>query len=166
MKVKWKTKIDKLPAMKATIAEINGKSVTAGVRGHQAWLAGIHEYGCKITITPKMRAWLHRNGLHVKDTTTHITLPERSFLRSGFDENKDRIIKDTQKLLSLAIDGKISGDDVLNQCGAWLREAIKDYATELNNPANHPFTVDRKHSNNPLVDSGDMIEHIEYKIEK
>lgn len=121
--------------------------------------------GCRIAITPKMRKWLHANGLHVRDSTTEIVIPERSFLRNGFDSNKDRIMKDTKILLSLTVNGRISGDDVLKQCGAWLRDAIKDYAVDLRKPENHPFTVDRKNSSNPLVSTGDMIDHIEYEIE-
>lgn len=165
MRVKFETKFDNLPKLKATLAQIDGKKVSVGVRGENAWLAGIHEYGCRIVITPKMRAWLHANGLHVRESTKEIVIPERSFLRNGFDSNKDKIIKDTQKLVSLAVDGRISGDDVLRQCGRWLQEAIKDYAIDLKKPANHSFTVERKGSSNPLISTGDMIDHIKYEIE-
>ena len=112
-----------------------------------------------------MRAWLHANGLHVKDSTTEIVIPERSFLRNGFDSSKDKIMKDTKTLISLAADGRINGDEVLKQCGAWLRDAIKNYAIELRKPENHPFTVERKGSSNPLVSTSDMVDHIEYEIE-
>lgn len=165
MRVKFETKFDNLPKLKATLAHIDGKKVSVGVRGENAWLAGIHEYGCRIVITPKMRAWLHANGLHVRESTKEIVIPERSFLRNGFDSNKDKIIKDTKILLSLTVDGRISGDEVLKQCGSWLRDAIKEYAIDLKKPANHPFTVERKGSSNPLVSTSDMIDHIEYEIE-
>jgi hypothetical protein len=165
MSIKWSKKTDKLPNLQASLKRLDGKAVTVGARGEQAWLGGIHEYGCRITITPKMRAWLHANGLHVKDTTTHITIPERSFLRNGFDEGKDKVIKDTEKLLALVVDGKIDGDKVLEQCGAWLRDSIKDYMVNLNNPSLHPFTVERKHSSNPLIDTGSLLNSIEYEVE-
>lgn len=112
-----------------------------------------------------MRAWLHANGLHVKDSTTEIVIPERSFLRSSFDKHSQDVIKDVKKLIPLMVNGRISGDDVLNQCGAWLRDMVKDYAIELRKPENHPFTVERKGSSNPLVSTSDMVDHIEYEIE-
>lgn len=165
MRIKFETKIDNLPKLKATMAQIDGKSVSVGVRGENAWLAGIHEYGLKILVTEKMRKYLASQGLYLRAETKYINIPERSFLRNGFDTNKKKIMKDVRTLVSLAVDGRINGDDILNQCGAWLRDAIKDYAIELKSPENHPFTVERKNSSNPLVSTGDMIDHIEYEIE-
>lgn len=50
MGVKWKTKIDKLPEMTATTEALCGRIVKVGsLEGENAWLAGIHEYGCTIT---------------------------------------------------------------------------------------------------------------------
>ena len=165
MRIKFETTVDNLPKLKATMAEIDGKKVSVGVRGENAWLAGIHEYGLKILVTNKMRRYLASQGLYLRADTKYINIPERSFLRNGFDENKDRIIKDVKKLIPLAVEGRLNGDDLLNQTGIWLREAIKEYAIDLKNPENHPFTVERKNSSNPLVSTGDMIDHIEYEIE-
>lgn len=40
-------------------------------------LARIQEYGAKIEVTPKMRAYLHWRGLHLKEETKYITIPPR-----------------------------------------------------------------------------------------
>lgn len=40
-------------------------------------LARILEYGARIKVTPKMRAYLHWRGLHLKAETTHIVIPAR-----------------------------------------------------------------------------------------
>ena len=53
-------------------------------------IASVQEFGCKITVTPKMRAYLHSQGLHLKASTKQINIPERSFIRAGFDEQKER----------------------------------------------------------------------------
>ena len=54
MKVKWKTKKNLLPAMEAAVKSLNGRQVTVGVSGaDNAYLAMIHEYGCKIQVTDK-----------------------------------------------------------------------------------------------------------------
>lgn len=112
-----------------------------------------------------MRAWLHKNGLHVKDSTTEIVIPERSFLRKGFDEKHMRAIEKAERVLPLVISGDMSSDQFYEIVGTLLRDGIKDYAVSLNSPPNHPFTTDRKHSSNPLVDSGDMINSIEFEVE-
>ena len=164
MGVKIKTKLNKFPEMQSRIDNLNGKKINVGVAGENGWLAGIHEYGCKITITPKMRAWLRANGLPVRASTTHITIPERSFLRSGFDNCHNEVSKKIEKFLALAIDGKMSEQEFLNTTGTLFRDRIKDYAVSVNTPPNHPFTIERKGSSNPLVDTGDMINSISYEV--
>lgn len=53
-------------------------------------LATVHEYGCDIKVTPKMRAWFAFNyGIHLK--TNVIKIPERSFIRKTFDDQEDFI---------------------------------------------------------------------------
>lgn len=47
-----------------------------------------HEFGAVIPVTDKMRAWLHANGLHLKATTTHITIPRRSFIADTIDREE------------------------------------------------------------------------------
>ena len=44
-------------------------------------IAAVHEFGCTIEVTPKMRAYLHYQGIHLKPDTTHIHIPARPFLR-------------------------------------------------------------------------------------
>lgn len=48
-----------------------------------------HELGAKIKVTPKMRAYLHSIGIHLKPSTTHITIPKRAFLEPAARENMD-----------------------------------------------------------------------------
>lgn len=167
MGVKWKTKKNEFPKMETSIKQIDGKKVSVGVLGggEQSWLAAIHEYGCTIKVTDKMRAYLHSTGLHLKPTTTHITIPERAFLRNGYDENKDDVLNKVENLVGDVIGGTLSADQFMETIGLLLSGKIKDYATELNSPPNHPYTVENKGSANPLVDSGDMIGAISYKVE-
>lgn len=166
MGVKYKTKINKLPEISNTIKKLDGRSVKVGaLQGEHAWLAGIHEYGCHIPVTPKMRAFLHSQGLHLKAETTEIIIPERSFLRTGHDQNADRIMKQTDRAIRQVIDGKLSVDDMLDICGEQFATVIKRYIVELSQPGNHPFTAERKGSGNPLVDTGGLVESITWKKE-
>lgn len=55
-------------------------------------LAAIHEYGATINVTPKMRNYLHKIGIHLKPTTYSIVIPARSFLRATLLSEKGRDI--------------------------------------------------------------------------
>ena len=117
-------------------------------------------YGCNIPVTPKMRAFLHSQGLHLKDSTTHIKIPERSFIRNGHDENVDRILTQTGRAIGQVLAGKLSVDDLLDLYGEQMATAIKTYMRDLSSPANHPYTVEQKGSSNPLIDTGQLLESI------
>lgn len=166
MGIKWTTKTNKFPEMKRNAAELNGKSVEVGVLGggEESWLAGIHEYGCTITVTPKMRAYLHHHGLHLKASTMVIKIPERSFLRNGYDEKKEDVIASAEPVIGDVMSGAMSTNTFLEMVGETLASAIKEFAVDLTSPANHPFTTERKGSSNPLVDSGAMIGAINFRV--
>ncbi len=143
---------------------LNSHNVTVGaLNGNNAWLAGIHEYGCNITVTPKMRAYLRSVGLPLKNSTTVIKIPERSFLRNGHDENVDRIVKQTERAIGQCLIGRMSIDEMLDLYGQQMTTAIKTYMRDLSRPANHPFTVEQKGSSNPLIDTGGLVESITWK---
>lgn len=168
MAVKHTTKKNDLDSMRKQIELINGKGVEVGVlRGEHAWLAAIHEYGLDIEVTPKMRAFLHRKGLHLKKSTTHIHIPERSFLRAGYDKHRDEILKKAGKLLADVTAGNITARGCYQAVGLEMASKISDYAIDLNTPANHPFTIDQKGTSNPLVGpSADMIGGITWRVSK
>lgn len=164
MGIKYKTIKDEFPEMIKRMESLNGRKVEVGVlEGENAWLASIHEYGCNIPVTPKMRAFLHYHGLHLSKDTKVIRIPERSFLRTGYDENVDDVTKRAGMLIAQVLDGSISDDELLNEVGRTLSTKIKEYAVDLSSPPNSSYTVEQKGSSNPLVDSGSMIEGITWR---
>lgn len=167
MGVRLRTTRNEFPRMERALQQLDGKKVSVGVLGggENAWLASIHEYGCRIEVTPKMRKYLAATGLHLKKTTTHITIPERAFLRNGYDEHKNDVINSAERVLGDVIGGTMSTDQFFELIGLLMKSKIQDYARDLDSPPNHPYTVDRKGSGNPLVDSGDMIGAISYRVE-
>lgn len=166
MSFKWKIIKNQFPSMESAVKAIDGKKINVGVKGEHAWLASIHEYGCTIQITPKMRAWLHRNGFHVKDSTTQIVIPERSFLRSGFDECHLDAIEQGERILPLVLEGKLSETQLYELVGGALRDGIQDYAEDMSSPSKHPFTLERNGGKSDLLtDTGDMINSIDFEVE-
>ena len=166
MGVKWKTTINRIPEVSKLSKTLSKRVVNVGAfQGDHAWIAGIHEYGCRIKVTPKMRAFLHSQGLHLAASTTEIVIPERSFLRTGHDQNVDRVLTQTGRALGQVLAGKMDIDTMLDLYGQQMATAIKTYMRDLKNPPNHPYTIEQKGSSNPLVDTGQLIESIIWKKE-
>lgn len=84
-------------------------------------------------------------------------------MRSSHDENADRILKQTERALGQVLAGKMSIDDMLDLYGQQMATAIKKYMRDLKNPPNHPYTIAKKGSSNPLVDTGQLIESIVWR---
>ena len=167
MGVKLITKKNEFPKMLTSLEAFDGVKLNVGVlRGESQWLAGIHEYGCRIPVTNKMRAFLHRCGIHLKKSTKEIVIPERSFLRAGFDANEKDIIELCSRWVRLVENDTVSYDDALRRMGEDIADIIRDYAVELDTPPNSTWTTDWKGSTNPLVDTGDMINGITYEVER
>ena len=166
MGVTQKTVKNQIPEMIKNCEALNKRKIMVGVlEGAAQWLAAIHEYGCDITVTPKMRAFLHYQGLHLSPNTTEIHIPERSFLRSGHDKYVDEVLKKTELALPQVVSGKMSADTFCDMVGQILASKIKAFAIDLKSPPNHPYTVEQKGSSNPLIDTGQMIEGITWKVE-
>lgn len=65
-----------------TYEVVDSKSVFIGVKkGKEHNIAAVHEFGCTIAVTPKMRAYLHHQGVHLRASTQYIHIPARPFLR-------------------------------------------------------------------------------------
>lgn len=165
MKITYTIKTNKIPKIEKSLVKINNKKIKAGVFGEQAWLAGIHEFGCRIKVTDKMRNYLHSQGLHLNPSTQTITIPERSFLRAGYDKNKNNIAKKASQIISYALYGEMNEEEFFKLIGLIMKSNIQDYARDLSAPANHSYTVKQKGSTNPLINTGDMINSISYEVE-
>ena len=127
-------------------------------------IATIHEFGIDIEVTDKMRNYLHAIGLHLKKETKGIKIPERSFLRSGYDSQKKKFIEKLEPLLTKVIMLELPVDAFFNTAGEYMVGQIQDYLTNLKEPPNHPFTIGQKGSSNPLIDSGRLRDSITYKV--
>ena len=158
---------DYIPKIREFFRELGSKAIELGVfGGEQAWLAHIHEYGCIIQVTPKMRAYLKATGLALKPSTTTITIPERAFLRNGYDKGKNEALSAYMDFISALITGNIDADTILEALGTNLEGKIKEYATNQVEPPLHPYTIEhRQHGgSNPLNDTGSMIGAISHRI--
>lgn len=164
VKVRYKVNEDGFPSMKKRLEVIDGTSVEVGVfNGDHAWLAGIHENGCDIPVTDKMRGWLGAHGLHLNKNTTHIHIPARPFLAPGYDKYRDEVLQKARLVLADVAAGNTSARGCYTAVGLYLSSKIKDYARDLSGPGKHPFTLEQGGGSNPLVQTGDMIGGISWR---
>lgn len=92
-----------------------------------------------------------------------ITIPERSFLRSGFDENVDKITNKIARELNRVLRFQISVDVFLDAIGEEFAGLIKKKMRRVG-PPNHWATVATKGSSAPLRDDGRLIQSVRHKV--
>ena len=157
-----------IPQIQAALQELNKCKLQVGVfapEGSEQWIiAMVNEYGAELKVTPKMRAFLHIKGLHLKNSTQIIKIPERSFIRAGFDSCKEELEEQINKMLPLVLRLKLTPQTMYELIGAIAVSRIHEYIQSVREPANHPFTIQDKGSSHPLINSGRMNQSITYKV--
>lgn len=130
-------------------------------------VAYVNEFGWQIEVTEPMRKYLAATGLHLKPETTHINIPERSYIRGGYDANKAKMANIVDELLEQVVLMEISVTQFQNQVGQYCVKFIQEFMTDLSSPAKHPYTIDRNGGKtNPLIASSELRQKITYKVVK
>jgi phage gpG-like protein len=132
--------------------EIKDKRVRVGVlsdKGHDGEgsitlveLAAVHEFG-----------------------TEDGAIPERSFLRSTFDQKREELVRTGEKLIGEVLDGKMEVDRALGLIGAQLASDVKTKITSSIPPPDKPATVARKGSSTTLIDTGRLRNSITWALD-
>lgn len=148
---------------------IEGKVINIGILGSEGsqilLIANVNEFGVSITVTPKMRAFLHSQGLHLKKTTKHVKIPERSFIRGTAISKEREIIKFVLDQYDLLFDLRIDGKQFLDRIGVFCVGLTKQTLVNLKRPPNHPLTLQGKApKTNPLVNTGTLVSRISYEV--
>lgn len=92
------------------------------------------------------------------------SIPERSFMRSSFDENLSKIKADMDQQASRVMAGQIDIRSALGVVGMKHQDRIKRKIGSNIQPANHPETIKRKKSSRTLIDTGAMLNSVHYVI--
>ncbi len=91
-------------------------------------------------------------------------IPERSFIRSTTDEQKQNLIALKTKAIKDITFGKTTVKRELKTIGIYLGGEIKKKIKNLRTPPNSPVTIARKGSSNPLMDTGQLRASIRSKV--
>jgi len=92
-------------------------------------------------------------------------IPQRSFMRTSFDENIVKIEKFIINQYKKVQDGKIDSDQASGLIGVFMVNSIKRKIRAIKTPPNSPTTIKLKGSSKPLIDFGQMIQSVTYKVE-
>lgn len=166
MSIKILKDINNIPKLRKNLSKMKKKEVQAGVfgQGQQAMIAAVHEFGVNIRVTNKMRAYLRSIGIFLKDDTKYIRIPERSFIRSGWDKNEKKINKAIEKHMNDVLQHNVDSEVFLEALGTMIEGHLKDYLVKLKTPPLAEVTKRRKGSSNPLIDTGSLLDSITHKV--
>lgn len=92
-------------------------------------------------------------------------MPQRSFLRSVYDENLPMIDKMIQRVANGAVFG-LGTNAALNQLGNVVQGMVQRKIVDGPFVPNSAATIKRKKSSKPLIDTGHLRQSIRYVIER
>ncbi|MED3805607.1 hypothetical protein [Priestia megaterium] len=157
-----------------------------------AMIANVHEYG--ITIKPKKQFLTiptkeadgrkasdipglfkpkGKNILAIQDgdnlkvmfiLVKSVTIPERSFVRSTFDEKNDEWVQFMERLIDKVLAFEIDAKTLFERVGAKAAADIQEKITTLRSPGNSPITMENKGSSNPLIDTGGLRARVTWRV--
>jgi hypothetical protein len=91
------------------------------------------------------------------------TIPERPFLRDTSDLIKTDIEALSDKMLDQIVRGKSTVKKALDVIGLRVQAAFRRAVNQWDSPPNAPATIRKKGADNPLVDTGQMRNSIEFE---
>ncbi|MDP8078339.1 hypothetical protein [Phocoenobacter skyensis] len=89
--------------------------------------------------------------------------PPRAFLRQTEQKVKAKLPQVQAKLLKRLQAGQITVDDMANELGLWYVRQIQNEILSGNFIPNTPSTLARKKGNRPLIDTGHLLNSIDWE---
>lgn len=87
-------------------------------------------------------------------------IPQREFMIPAGNKAANKTINITV----YSIVGGIDESQALSKAGELFVGFIQKEITNLKEPPNSPYTIEKKGSSNPLIDSGDMRKSVKWKL--
>lgn len=140
----WRKMFEQSIAMAAkphVIAGVIGSHSDTGFE--QVEIAGVHEFGSA-----------ERN------------IPERSFIRSTFDNRYRRFFNAAYIAMGQIVEGKLKLPDALERLGFLVQNNIVETLNKLRTPPLDPKTIAAKGSTKPLIDEGRLRASISFEVKK
>lgn len=91
------------------------------------------------------------------------TIPARPFISDCAEKNAGQIQEAQKRLIYRVYQGGLSADGALAQLGTWYANVQKGHILHGGWTPNAPATVKRKGSNRPLVDTGQLVNTVDWE---
>lgn len=98
--------------------------------------------------------------------TKSVKIPERSFIRGGFDENQTKINAKAIRLLKQVLSFELDVTTFYELLGEYIVDVLAKHLTKLKDPPDSNITTGVKGSSNPLIDTGRLRDSITFKVVK
>lgn len=95
-----------------------------------------------------------------------VNIPERSFIRSTFDENMDNWVAFFSKRIEMICMGQLTAKEAYSQLGAQIVGDIQKKMRNIKEPPLSGVTkaARRGNSDNPLIDTGQLRQHVTWRV--
>lgn len=93
-------------------------------------------------------------------------IDERATLRPAFDNNLLMLDKLKNRLYKQVTLGKISSKTAMKIIGEKFVSIVRNNIRELKSPENADSTIAQKGSDNPLIDTAQMVQSVQYTVNK
>lgn len=93
-----------------------------------------------------------------------VNIPERSFIRSTFDEKNDAWMNFLESQIERVCELEIKARDVFERLGGIIAGDIQKKMNDIHTPKNAALTVSNKGSSNPLINTGELKRHVTWKV--
>ena len=139
--------IKKLTKLEVLIGVQEGTVTSRETRGYHTRDAGVN-----------VAQYAAENEFGTRET------PQRSFMRTSFDENFSKIEAFIELQYGNVIDGKQTARAAVGLIGQAMTGLVQRKIRAIVFPPNSALTIARKGSSKPLIDFGQMIASIRYVI--
>jgi tRNA U54 and U55 pseudouridine synthase Pus10 len=146
------------------LRSLDGKSVTIGIHGEEGEQKKlIRRIGFNTKAPLGTKKELVNPNLTVSQVASYNEFgtnktPSRPFIRGTYEKRRQDIIDQTAKFLYR------DTENVLSHVGLYVVSLIQEEIRKGIAPENSKYTVERKGSSKPLIDTGQLINSITYKV--
>lgn len=92
------------------------------------------------------------------------TIPSRPFLAQTVDQQGEAIKQASAEMVVQVVEGKMKGKQALKNIGVLVKGAVQQQMVEGEFVPNAPSTIQRKGSDKPLIDTGQLRQGVSYQI--
>ena len=92
------------------------------------------------------------------------SFPARPFMRPSFDQNIQLLTRVIDREYTRIVNGRRTVRRSLEALGLLMQNLIKQRIRAIHQPPNSPYTIAIKRSSKPLIDFGQMIGAVQYRV--